>query len=302
VPGLSRRSGRTTSAPARTINRAGARRRAPRDTVLAERRHLDPDLLHHAGGEAPRAFLPHGLEQQIAGRRDVAAEHDDLRIEAAGEVGDRHADVFRRIAHDRDRDPVAASRPVEHVGRGDRLEVPGALEDVRAVARLNPPGQPAGDPFVADLGREAAELPIVLALDRIERQPCGGAGEAVRAGPVPAVQQDPGKHALADFQHDRVARAARRSHPALRHDCRRARRAAEDGRQSRTLFQRHDSGHLRLGIDRDAKGLDRQPGRQFVHNALEARIGADPLRAPQHRAVAIHDDAADAAADEINTQ
>ena len=150
---------------------------------------------------------------------------------------------------------------------GDRLEVAGALEDGGTVARLNPPGEPARDPLVADLGRQAAELPIVLALDRIERQPRGGAGEAVRAGPVPAVEQDAGKHALANFQHDGVARAAGGAHPRLGHDRRGAGRARKTGGGT-PGYQRQDDGRVRLGVDRHAKRLDRQARGQLVDDAL----------------------------------
>ena len=39
------------------------------------------------------------------------------------QVGNRHADVFRGVAHDRNRNAVAGARALQDVGRGDFREV-----------------------------------------------------------------------------------------------------------------------------------------------------------------------------------
>src|SRR5512135_3658439 len=61
--------------------------------VLAEGRELDP---HRPGGQrlGPAPELEaHGLEKEIGGLEQPAAENDDLRIEDADDVGDAHAEI-----------------------------------------------------------------------------------------------------------------------------------------------------------------------------------------------------------------
>ena len=91
-----------------------ARRRWPR-----RRRRASPARSSSASiigcGSAPRDLDANRLEQQIRGRRHDAAEHEHLRIGDDDEVGRGHAEILRRVAHDRDRHAVAVARRVEHV-------------------------------------------------------------------------------------------------------------------------------------------------------------------------------------------
>ena len=127
---------------------------------------------------------------QVAGRCDGAAEHDDFRIDRRRQVGDRHADVFRGVADDRDRTPSPAARALEYEGAGDGVERPAdGVEHGRAIAGLDAPRAAARDAFRGDFRGEAAKRAIVLALDGVEREPAGGAGPIVRAEPRFAVDQ-----------------------------------------------------------------------------------------------------------------
>ena len=68
--------------------------------------------------------------------------------------------------------PSPARAAVEHVIDGDRREI--AVDRVlhaRAIAGLDAPDEPPDDAGGGDFGLETADLPVVLALDRIQRQP-----------------------------------------------------------------------------------------------------------------------------------
>ena len=95
-----------------------ARRAAPMATPSSPSGEISIRTLSAiAGRQAARAFLAHRLDQQVAGRRDRAGEDDDLGVERRREVGDRHADVLRGVAHDGDRHAVAVRGAIEHVLR-----------------------------------------------------------------------------------------------------------------------------------------------------------------------------------------
>src|SRR6476620_2804367 len=83
------------------------------------------------------------------------------------------------------------------------------------IARLNAPAEAGGDAAVVDFSGQAAELAIVLTLDRIQRQPGSGARKAVRAEPWLSIEEDSGEHLIAYRQADDVAAAARRADPGL---------------------------------------------------------------------------------------
>ena len=91
---------------------------------------------------------------------DRPAEHDHFRIEDRRQVADRHADVLRGIADDRDRHAVTA--------RGRRWKMSSAVIFVQVaafarsaddgfIARLDAPDEAPDDAGGRDLGFETAE-------------------------------------------------------------------------------------------------------------------------------------------------
>src|SRR6185369_17420366 len=101
----------------------------------------------------------------------------------------------------------------------------GGLLHARLIARLDAPDQPPDDARGGDFGFEAADLPVVLALDRIQREPGDGGG-----APMAAVDRAPVPHDAADrvvghAEEDDVLETAADAEPRLGDGGRDARRA-----------------------------------------------------------------------------
>ena len=170
VPPPRTRSGSTRSAPDRTdhadsVDAPGARRRAAIASGPSVENSTRRSFMR-VGRQPPRAFQAHRLEHQIRGG-DAAADDDHFGIDRRGERRDRHADVLRGVAHDRDGDAVAAARAVEDVLAGDRVErSAGRLEHARAIAGLDAPRRAGARCPSPTLPRRGSRAAIVLALDR----------------------------------------------------------------------------------------------------------------------------------------
>ena len=126
VPGDNMRSGRTSCAPDNTIMCAplppALRRLSP-----PHHRQAPPDdrqRLHHRRGQPSRDLSPHGIHQEIASRRHDASEDEHVGIVQEHEVRSRHPQVLRRVAHDGNRDAVAAARGRKHVLGADLARSP----------------------------------------------------------------------------------------------------------------------------------------------------------------------------------
>ena len=165
------------SPPARTIivrDRAWrrGRRRAPRPRRRACRRR-----------SATRRRRPRRTRRRDASARDGSISRSPASAMSppsttmsgssnGDKVGDRPCRCSGRVAHDGDRHAVAAPRRVENLRDGDRRQVAARhVEDTRRIAGLEAPDQPAHDAARADLGLEASEPAVVVALHRIQRQP-----------------------------------------------------------------------------------------------------------------------------------
>ena len=115
--------------------------------------------------------------------------------------------------------PSPRARRVEHVVERDRGEiVADRVLHARAIAGLDAPDQPPHDAGRRDFGFEAADLPVVLALDRVERQPGDGRRATVRAGHGTPCADDAGHRVIADREEARrrARRAPRRPTPRRR--------------------------------------------------------------------------------------
>jgi hypothetical protein len=83
------------------------------------------------------------------------------------------------------------------------------------VSRLHPPDQPPRGSLPADLRFEAAKLSIVVAFNRVQRQPGRVSRRTVGAPEDLAVDDNAGMNVLVNCQRDDVSRAAPGALPLL---------------------------------------------------------------------------------------
>ena len=233
-------------------------------------------------GSRRASSVANRLEQQIGGGRHDAAEHEHLGIGDDDQVGGGHAEILRGVAHHRDRHAVAAARAAQHVIDRDRGEI--AVDRVghaRPIAGLDAPDQAAHDAGRRDFRFEAADLAVVLAFDRVERQPGDRRGAAVRAEHRRAVADDAGDRVLGDGEEDRRRGATRRADPRFGDGRRgaRRRRAELHERSGVTLVERGDDRGRSPAICRIAprSRADRRPRPRRPRRPLRGR---QPRRPP----------------------
>ena len=119
VPGLSSRSGRTTSAPYSDHDQPAtiASRAAPVATACSPRSEIGkPQLLCDAGWKPARELLPNRLEQQVA----CVGDRGHRSTTISGSMSEAMFAIampmyLRGLADDRYRDAVAAACALEHV-------------------------------------------------------------------------------------------------------------------------------------------------------------------------------------------
>ena len=235
VPGDRMRSGRTSAAPDRTITGGRAwPSRAPMAAASAPsvavaivsasiigrgRRRAISTRIGSSSRSAADAMMPPSTSISGSAKRD--------------EIGRRHAEILRRVAHDRDRDAVVPARGVEHVFDGDGGEVAvHHVQHARPIAGLDAPDQPAHDAGRGHFRLEAAGLPVVLALDRIERQPRDVGGASARAELRHALPDDAAGRVIVHGKEHDVLHALRRADPRLGHRRAGARRRAAPAQAS----------------------------------------------------------------------
>ena len=213
------RSGRTMSPPASTIICASMAARAapsgPPSSPNVARRH--GERFGHRFRETAKGFGARWLEQLVGGVRDQAAEHHDVWIGDGDEIGDGHADVAGRVSDNRNRDAVAFARRVENLLHVNCREIAAChVEHARSIARLDAPHEPADDARGSDFRLQRAEPAVVLPLDRIEGQPCGGTRQAVRPFEWNTADHHAGMNAVGCCQRDDMLRPLPRHHASAR--------------------------------------------------------------------------------------
>ena len=168
--------GSTRSAPERQ-NHGGAvelgePRGADRDRVGTERRELDAQIVSsHSGGRRRAHSWRTGSSMRSAAATLPLTTTTSGSIAAASVA--TAMPMYLAVSRTTEMaTPSPRARALEHESPGDCLErSAGLVEHARAVAGLDAPRQPARDPLGRHFRGEAAELAIVLALDRVQREP-----------------------------------------------------------------------------------------------------------------------------------
>ena len=192
--------------------------------VLAERGELDAALLDGEGLGPAAHGAAHGLEEEVGGLHEAAAQDDDLRVERADEVGGAHGQPLDGLVHRPSRRGVAAAGGLGHVlGRGG-AEAP-------------------GERGAGGLRLERAHAAVVLAPARVEGEPAHGARDPAAAADEAAVRQDAGADAGAHGEEDDVGAVAGGALPLLAEDVARA-VGVDDDRHRQARAQLVEERHL----------------------------------------------------------
>ena len=163
--------------------------------------------------------------RSAAGRHD-AAEHEHLGIGDRDQVRRRHArDTWRCRGRPKSRRRRRRARRSSTCSTviADRSSLTMSCTRDRSPALMRQIRRRTM-PAAATSASRAAGLPVVLALDRVERQPRDRPGAPARTGDRSAVADDAACRVLADGEKTDVLHAARRADPRFRRGGRRSRR------------------------------------------------------------------------------
>src|SRR5918994_5725499 len=136
--------------------------RAEQLGALAQHPWDDLELLDRVGDRVAAHRAPHGIEQHVAGRAEIAAHDHALRVQQVAEVGDGDSHCTPRVADQPLRRGVAGGRQLQQPPGGDLLTAAGAQQvgdRARGRERLEaaPVSAPAHRPAVGEHG--VADLP-----------------------------------------------------------------------------------------------------------------------------------------------
>ena len=162
---------------------------------------------------------PGGLEQQVAGLADAAADDDDRRVEHDGEVGDALPQPLADAGEQPDRGRVPGRGSLGDHRTGHRLRIAAGELEQRGAGRAILPAERTGLP---DQGPPGAVLLPAAVIAAAAREPAGNhahvadlGGRAERAAHELAAQHDPAAEPGADGHEDHVRVPPAAAEPVL---------------------------------------------------------------------------------------